>query len=178
MIKVNIYGLPPNNLSDTKVVIFDERTFNSSKAKRLFQGNPDENGKVTCEISKEYIGKKIRLVAMPKLFEYIGEVLEVSPLGVFHTVSLVRDLGLYSGTEKLPVEPISWRKDSQEKMRLDYRAAEHKNPLSKSIYWILTIGSPIAGLLIAGSIGVVIGFVITILTVSLGKYASGQEHGI
>jgi len=178
MPKVHIYGLPPENLVHTKVVLFDERTFNSANARRLFEGTPDEHGRVTCEIAEEYIGKKVRLVAMPKMFEYIGEPLEVPPLGVFHTVSLARDMGLYSGTEQLPVEPASWRRDAQEQMRRDFRAAKHKNYLSKSIYWVLTIGSPIAGFFFAGPIGVVIGVAISVVTIFLGKYASGQEYGI
>lgn len=178
MPKACIYGLPPGNLTDTKVVLFDERTFGTAGAKRLFEGHPDNDGRVTCEIPKEYIGKKVRLVAMPKMFEYIGEPLDVSALGVFHTVTLSRDMGLYSGAETLPIEPTSWHRSAQDKMRTDYRAAKHKNYFSRIAYWTLTIGSPIAGLAFAGATGVAVGFVITAATIFLGRYASGHNHGI
>ena len=178
MPNIHIYGLPPINVLDTRVELFDEQTFNSDKAIKLYKGAPDEKGMVNCNIDEKYIENGIRLVTKSEMFEEIIETLKVPTIGVFHTVSLTRDLELYSVTDKLPIEIISWERDAQEQMKQDYRDAKYKNYISKTIYWLLIVGSPILGLFVAGIPGIVIGVLITIVTIALDKYASGHKHGI
>ena len=61
MVKVRIYGFPPISLVHTDVVIYDERISGSSKNK-LFSGNPNEQGVVTYEIPKIYIGQNVGII--------------------------------------------------------------------------------------------------------------------
>jgi hypothetical protein len=174
---VRIYGLPPHNLDNTLVEIFDNRTYGSSGAIRLYRGNPDNNGQVICKIPKEYIGSKIRLVALPEKYIEISDIIEVSKLGVFHVTTLEPET--FSNVRgPFPVEPKTWYLKALKEMKTDYRNAKYKNYISKSIYWLLTLGAPIVGLFLGGYLGLLFGLFITLCTVLLGKYASGDIKGI
>ena len=178
-ILVRIYGLPPKDKDDTKVFIYDYETYGTENAIELFQGTPDELGRLFCEIPKEYLNKKIKLLVIPDRFSHISEVLDVTPLGVFHTVSLTRDMGgKYGLHEQLPVEPTSWRQKAQNEMKIDFRNAKYKNKYSKTVYWVLTAISPFIGLILGGVVGLVLGVVVTVILLFIGSYAFGYKKGI
>jgi len=174
-----ISGFPPKGSDNCTIVIFDNATFNSPNALRIAEPSPDDNGVVSGEFSKSWNGSKIQIVFLSKQYVHENVSLEKTSLGFYHTMLIEKetnsDLPL---THKWPVEPKIWHKSSQNLTMHAYRQAKFKNVLSKSVYWTLTLGSPILGLALGGPIGVVIGFIITIIVVWLGKYANGEEKGI
>jgi hypothetical protein len=178
MLKIKIYGLPPGNNPDTKVWIYDEKSYGTNKAIQLYEGNPDKDGIVNCEIATKYKNREIRFLAMPDLLNHISEPLKVTPLGLFHTVKLSLDMGVCSGTEKLPFNPTELHRTSQELMRIDYRNAKHKNWLVKGVSAIATVAAAFIGWFVAGIWGLVGGCVLAILVISLGEYATGHKKGI
>ena len=139
-----INGLPPN---DTKVVLFDNKTFNSSGAIRLWEGQPDENGFIHCEIPKKY--KKVHLVVINKAFEHLGEKLNVDSLGLFHTVKLKKCI-LHDQTKPLPINPDTAYIEGQDEMRKIYRNAKYRNYGLKSLFFLATVGAAFIGWFIAG----------------------------
>lgn len=179
MNKYFISGFPPKGTDDCKIVIFDNATFNSLDAEKLAEPSPDENGVVSGEFSKAWNGSEIQIVFLSTQYVHESVSLEQTNLGFYHTMLIEKETNSnLPFTHKWPVEPKAWYKSSQKLTMHAYRQAKFKNILSKVIYWVLTIGSPILGLVLGGPIGVVIGFAITAAVVWLGKYANGEEKGI
>ena len=174
--KIKVYGLPPGNNPDTKVWLYDEQTYCTNEAILLYEGKPDHDGIVECVVPNKY--KKIRFLAMPDMLNQISEPLKATSLGIFHTVKLSLDMGICSGTEKMPFNLAELHRSSQEKMRKDYRNTKHKNWLFKGVSALATITAAFIGWYIAGILGLVVGCVLTIVVIFLGDYASGHKKGI
>lgn len=178
MLKIKIYGLPPGNNPATKVWIYDEKSYCSQNAIKLYEGNPDKDGIVECEVPIEYKNKEIRFLAMPDMLNEISEPLKVSSLGLFHTVKLSLDMGICSGSEKVPFNITKLHRSSQEMMRDDYRNTKHKNWFFKSICAVATVAAAFVGWFIAGIWGLIGGCVLTIIVIILSEYATGHKKGI
>jgi hypothetical protein len=179
MNKYFISGFPPEVSDDCIIEIFDNATFNSPDALKLAKPSPDEHGVVSGELPKSWSGSEIQIVFISLQYEHENVSLKRTSLGFYHTMVIKKETNSdLPFTHKWPVEPSTWHKSSQQLTMHAYRHAKFKNMCSKVVYWTLTIGSPVLGLILGGLIGVVIGFVITVAVVWLGKYASGEEKGI
>jgi len=177
MIPAHINGLPPAETSDTKVVVFDNRTFGSSAAIRLWEGKPDKNGCANFKLPKKYKNKVIHLVIHNKYFEHLGEKLTVSQLGLYHTVKLNICI-LHDRVEPLPIDPNKAYLQGQEIMRSIYRKAKHRNYFMALMFFITTVGATFAGWFIADITGLFLGSLLAIISLKLGAYAIGYEKGI
>lgn len=173
---IKIYGLPPSNNPDTKIWFYDEQTYCTNDAILLYEGKPDNDGIVECAIPKKY--KEIRFIAMPDMLNEISEPLKTTSLGIFHTVKLSLDMGICSGTEKMPFNLTELHRTSQERMRKDYRNAKHKNWFFKGVSALATVVAAFIGWFIAGIWGLVAGCVLAIIVILLSDYASGHKKGI
>jgi hypothetical protein len=161
------------------VILFDNATFNSPDAIQLAKQVPDKDGVVSGEFPKSWKGSEIQVAFISDQYVHEYICLERTSLGFYHTMRIQKEENLgFPVTHKWPVEPGSWHESSQKLTLNAYRRAKYKNILSKVVYWMLTIGAPLLGLALGGVVGVLIGFVITIITVWLGKYATGEEKGI
>ena len=167
----------PTEEDGTIVRAYDGATFGTSGAKLLWEGNPGKDGLVHFDLSRTLIGKTLQLTAIGGRSKYIGTILPISRLGVFHTVALQVDRAL-GHTEQDMNLPSNWFVTSQNVIANLYREAKHKNYLLTAFFSVTTIASPFVGSYIAGLPGIGAGAFLTVGSLLLGNYASGFSRGL
>jgi hypothetical protein len=173
---INIYGLQPPSKDDTKVFIFDEKSYGTEKSKPLYSGIPDEDGRIEYNISSSYIGQQVRIIVMAQWFKEYKEILDVEELGAFHAVRLEVDDCQHRRTD-IPTDFLRKDKKVQKEMLTDYRNTKYTNNDIKLIHGFSTAYSSPLGYFIGGVTGLFVGVFITICLLPLSKYVHGEKKG-
>ncbi len=174
-----ISGFPPKDTDNTKVILYDNDTFGTNTALKLAEPLPCENGVVKGKLNKKWKGNTLQLVFISRQYTHQNIEIKRQQLGFYHTIRLKEETNSsLTITHKWPVNSENWYKKSLELTLVAYRQAKHTNYIIKIIYWILTLGSPIFGFFSGGYIGLLLGVIITIITLFLSKYADGRVKGI
>jgi len=173
-----ISGFPPKGMNDGLIVIYDSVTFNTKDAVKLVEPTPAEDGVVHGFFDKKWSGDSIELVFISKQYVHQNVEIKRRRLGFYHTIRMKEQTNSnLPVTHKWPVNSKEWYKKSHQLTLDAYRHAKFKNVFLKIFYWVLTIGAPILGFFLGGMAGLIVGAVVTVITISLSGFASGKLKG-
>lgn len=176
-ITTNINGLYPGDNTDgndnpgSTVALFEKPP---TKESAIFIMKADENGEIVQKIDSKYIGKKLLLRIRKAGFKPISVDVIPEEYGLFYTPTLVIDYVYHypDGTE------VVWKQnqqftDNNRIMQNRIRTFKHKNRTEKIIYYVIIIGTSIAGFLVNPILGSIIAIAAFFFSIFFTPYVTG-----